>query len=64
MYNLRQMRSLHLEAAVAQPAALTFSTQALHNRSASGDYTRDSELFQKELTLDQVLESIHNNRPR
>lgn len=32
------------------------------NRSGPGDYTRDREAWQKDLTLDQVLESIHENR--
>jgi hypothetical protein len=33
------------------------------NRSGSGDYTRDREEWQKDLTLDQILESIHKHRP-
>ena len=31
-------------------------------RSGPGDYTRDRAKWQKDLTLDQVLESIHENR--
>ena len=34
------------------------------NRSGTGDYTRDREQWQKDLTLDQVLESIRKNRPQ
>jgi hypothetical protein len=33
------------------------------NRSGAGDYTRDREQWQKDLTLDQVLESIRGHRP-
>lgn len=33
------------------------------NRSGTGDYTRDREQWQKDLTLDQILESIRKNRP-
>ena len=32
------------------------------HRSGPGDYTRDRSEWQKELTLDQVLESILKNR--
>ena len=32
------------------------------HRSGSGDYTRDRAGWQKDLTLDQVLESIRENR--
>jgi hypothetical protein len=32
------------------------------NRSGSGDYTRDREEWQKDLTLDQILESIRKHR--
>jgi hypothetical protein len=32
------------------------------NRSGSGDYTVDRDKWQKDLTLDQVLESIRENR--
>ena len=31
------------------------------NRSGTGDYTRDREQWQKDLTLDQILESIRKN---
>jgi len=31
--------------------------------SEPGDYTRDRELWQKDLTLDQILESIRKHRP-
>ena len=34
------------------------------NRSGMGDYTRDREQWQKDLTLDQVLVSIRKNRPQ
>lgn len=33
------------------------------NRSGKGDYTRDRERWQKDLTLDQILESIRKHRP-
>ena len=33
------------------------------NRSGAGDYTRDREEWQKDLTLDQILESIRKHRP-
>jgi hypothetical protein len=33
------------------------------NRSGTGDYTRDREQWQKDLTLDQILESIRKHRP-
>ncbi len=33
------------------------------NRSVTGDYTRDREKWHKDLTLDQILESIRNHRP-
>lgn len=32
------------------------------NRSGAGDYTRDREHWQRDLTLDQILESIRKNR--
>jgi hypothetical protein len=32
------------------------------NRSGAGDYTCDRDGWQKDLTLDQVLESIRENR--
>ena len=32
------------------------------NRSGSGDYTRGREQWQKDLTLDQILESIRAHR--
>ena len=32
------------------------------NRSGPGAYTRDRAEWQKDLTLDQVVESIHNHR--
>ena len=32
------------------------------NRSETGDYTRDREQWQKDLTLDQILESIRDHR--
>ncbi len=34
------------------------------NRSGKGDYTRDREHWQKDLTLDQILESIREHRPQ
>ena len=34
------------------------------NRSGTGDYTRDREQLQKDLTLDEILESIHKHRPQ
>lgn len=34
------------------------------NRSGTGDYTRDREQWQKNLTLDQILESIRKQRPQ
>lgn len=34
------------------------------NRSGSGDYTRDREKWQKDLTLDEILESIRKHRSR
>lgn len=34
------------------------------NRSGTGDYTRDREQWRKDLTLDQILESIQKHRPR
>jgi hypothetical protein len=33
------------------------------NRSGADDYTRDREHWQKDLTLDQILESIRKHRP-
>ena len=33
------------------------------NRSGEGDYTRDRAEWRKDLTLDQILESIRVNRP-
>ena len=33
------------------------------NRSGTGDYTHDRDEWQKDLTLDQILESIRKNRP-
>ena len=33
------------------------------NRSGTGDYTRDREQWQKDLTLDQILESMQKPRP-
>ena len=33
------------------------------NRSGTGDYTHDRDEWQKDLTLDQILESICKNRP-
>ena len=32
------------------------------NRSGPGDYTRDRDQWQKDLTLDQILESIRKHR--
>lgn len=32
------------------------------NRSGTGDYTRDREQRQKDLTLDQILKSIREHR--
>ena len=34
------------------------------SRSGNGDYTRDREQWQKDLTLDQILESIRQHRPQ
>ncbi len=34
------------------------------NRSGTRDYTRDREQLQKDLTLDEILESIHKHRPQ
>ena len=34
------------------------------NRSGPSDYTHDRDAWQKDLTLDQVLESIRENRQR
>ena len=34
------------------------------NRSGTGDYSRDREQWQKDLTLDQILESIRKHRPQ
>lgn len=34
------------------------------NRSGTGDYTRDREQWQKDLTLDQILDSIRDHRPQ
>ncbi len=33
------------------------------NRSGTGDYTRDREQWQEDLTLDQILASIRTHRP-
>ena len=33
------------------------------NRSGKGDHPHDRELWQKDLTLDQILESIRKHRP-
>ena len=33
------------------------------NRSGPGDYTRDRDEWHKDLTLDQILESIRKHRP-
>lgn len=33
------------------------------NRSGTGDYSRDRDAWQKDLTLDQILESIRKHRP-
>ncbi|MBM3812977.1 MAG: hypothetical protein FJW20_15255 [Acidimicrobiia bacterium] len=33
------------------------------NRAGAGDYTRDREQWQKDLTIDQILESIRQRRP-
>ncbi len=32
------------------------------NRSGTGDYTRDREQWQKDLTIDQIVESIRRRR--
>lgn len=32
------------------------------NRSGPGDYTRDRDEWQKDLTLDQIIESIRSHR--
>lgn len=34
------------------------------NRSGTGDYTHDREQWQRDLTLDQILESIRKHRPQ
>jgi hypothetical protein len=34
------------------------------NRSGTGDYTRDRKQWQKDLTLDQILDSIRKHRPQ
>jgi len=34
------------------------------NRSGSGDYTQDRDEWQKDLTLDGILESIREHRRR
>jgi hypothetical protein len=34
------------------------------SRFGSGDYTHDRDEWQNDLTLDQVIESIHRNRRR
>jgi hypothetical protein len=34
------------------------------NRSGNGDYTRDRDEWQKDLTLDQIIQSIHANREK
>ena len=34
------------------------------NRSGPGDYTNDRDSWQKDLTVDQVIDSIHANRRR
>jgi hypothetical protein len=34
------------------------------NRCGTGDYTREREQWQNDLTLDQILESIRQHRPR
>jgi hypothetical protein len=33
------------------------------NRSGAGDYTRDREQWQKDVTLDEILVSIRKHRP-
>lgn len=33
------------------------------NRSGKGDYTLDRERWQKDLTLDQILDSVRKHRP-
>lgn len=33
------------------------------NRCGAGDYTRDHEQWQKDLTLDEILVSIRKHRP-
>ncbi|MBM3812975.1 MAG: hypothetical protein FJW20_15240 [Acidimicrobiia bacterium] len=33
------------------------------NRAGAGDYTRDREQWQKDLTIDQILGSIRQRRP-
>jgi len=32
------------------------------HRSGEGDYTRDRDKWQKDLTLDEIMESIHKHR--
>lgn len=34
------------------------------NRSGTGDYTRDREQWLKDLSVDNILESIREHRPR
>lgn len=34
------------------------------NRSGTGDYTRDREQWHKDVTLDEILESIRKHRPQ
>jgi hypothetical protein len=34
------------------------------NRAGNGDYTRDRDEWQKDLTLDQIIQSIHANREK
>jgi hypothetical protein len=34
------------------------------NRSGTGDYTRDRDEWQKDLSLDQIIQSIHEHRAK
>ncbi len=34
------------------------------NRAGTGDYTRDRDEWQKDLSLDQIIESIHEHRAK
>ena len=34
------------------------------NRAGTGDYTRDRDEWQKDLSLDQIIQSIHEHREK